>query len=72
MSRVFPVEAMEEELRVGPADGDGAVAGGVLDVGAVYLEMEGAGASPRGGGADWRVDHEEVRPAELLVLLHGG
>jgi hypothetical protein len=54
MSRVFPVEAMEEELYVGAADGDGAVAGGVLDVGVVYLEVEGAGASPRGGGADWR------------------
>jgi hypothetical protein len=54
MSRVFPVEAMEEELYVGAADGDGAVAGGVLDVGVVYLEVEGAGASPRGRGADWR------------------
>jgi hypothetical protein len=63
---------MEEELRVGPADGDGAVAGGVLDVGVVYLEVEGAGASPRGGGADWRADYEEVRPTELLVLLHDG
>jgi hypothetical protein len=46
MSRVFPVEAMEKELRVEPADGDGAVAGGVLDVGVVYLELRGAGASP--------------------------
>jgi hypothetical protein len=34
--------------------------------------VEGAGASPRGGGADWRTDHEEVRPAELLALLHDG
>jgi hypothetical protein len=34
--------------------------------------VEGAGASPRGGGADWRADHEEVRPAELLALLHDG
>jgi len=65
---------MEEELRVGPADGDGAGAGagGVLDVGVVYLEVEGPGASPREGGADWRADHEGVRPAELLVLLHDG
>jgi hypothetical protein len=66
------VEATEEELCVGPADGDGAVAGGVLDVGAMYREVEGAGASPRGGGADWRIDHEEVRPTELLALLHDG
>jgi hypothetical protein len=42
MSRVFLVEAMEEELLVGPADGDGVGAGGVLDVGVVYLEVEGA------------------------------
>jgi hypothetical protein len=48
------MEAMEEELGVGAADGDRAVGGGILDVGAVYLEVEGAGASPRGGGADWR------------------
>ena len=36
------MEAMEEELRVGPADGDGAGAGagGVLDVGVVYLEWK--------------------------------
>jgi hypothetical protein len=60
MLRVLPVQAMEEELRVGPADGDEAVAGGVLDVGAVYLEVEGAGASPREGGADWRAYHEAV------------
>jgi hypothetical protein len=63
---------MEEELCVEPADGDGAVAGGIHDVGAVYLEVEGAGVSPRGGGADWRADHEEVRPAKLLALLHDG
>jgi hypothetical protein len=66
------VEAMEEELCVGPANGDGALAGGVLDVGAVYLEVEGAGVSPRGGGADWRAYHEEVRPIELLALFHDG
>jgi hypothetical protein len=72
MWRVFHVEAMEEELRVGPADGDGVVAGGVLNVGVVYLEVEGAGASPREGGADWRAYHEEVQPAELLALLHDG
>jgi hypothetical protein len=63
---------MEEELRVGLVDGDGAVAGGGLDVGAVYLEVEGAGASPRGGGADWHADHEEVQPVELLALLDDG
>jgi hypothetical protein len=53
MSRVFPVEAMEDELRVKPADGDGAVAGDVLEVGVVYLELGGACAS-----------HEKV---ELIV-----
>jgi hypothetical protein len=63
---------MEEELGVGLADGDGIVAGGALDVGVVYLEVVGAGASPRVGGADCREDHEEVRPAEILALLHGG
>jgi hypothetical protein len=31
--------------------------------------VEGAGASPREDGADWRADHEEVRPAELLALI---
>jgi hypothetical protein len=51
---------MEEELCVGPVDGDGARVGGVLDVGVVYLEVEGPGASPREGGADWRANHEEV------------
>jgi hypothetical protein len=34
--------------------------------------VEGPGASPREGGADWRAEHEEVRPAELLALLHDG
>jgi hypothetical protein len=34
--------------------------------------VEGAGASPREGGADWRADHEEVRPTELLALLYDG
>jgi hypothetical protein len=37
MSRVFPVEAMKDELHVRLADGDGVVAGGALDVGVVYL-----------------------------------
>jgi hypothetical protein len=63
---------MEEELHVRPADDNATGAGGILDVGAVYLDAEGAGASPREGGANWRVDHEEVRPAELLALLHDG
>jgi hypothetical protein len=54
------MEAMEEEIHVGLADGDGAGAGGILDVGVVYLEVEGPGASPREGGADWRADYEEV------------
>jgi hypothetical protein len=34
--------------------------------------VEGPGASPREGGADWHADHEGVRPAELLALLHDG
>jgi hypothetical protein len=34
--------------------------------------VDGAGVSPRGGGAAWRADHEEVRPTELLALLHDG
>jgi hypothetical protein len=38
----------------------------------VYLEVEGVGASPQEGGADWRADHEEVRPVELLGLLCDG
>jgi hypothetical protein len=46
MSRVFPVEAMEDELRVIPTDGDGVVAGGALDVGVLYLEVGSADASP--------------------------
>jgi hypothetical protein len=37
---------MEDELRVGPVDSDGAGAGGVRDVGTVYLEAEGTSASP--------------------------
>jgi hypothetical protein len=37
---------MEDELHVGPAYGDGVVAGGALDVGMVYLDVVGAGASP--------------------------
>jgi hypothetical protein len=48
---------MEDELRVGPADGDGA--GGMRDGDTVYLELVGVGASPLEGGADWRADHEE-------------
>jgi hypothetical protein len=63
---------MEDELCVGPADGDGVVARCVLDVGAMYLELEGAGSFPREGGADWRADHEELRPIKLLALLHDG
>ena len=43
MSRVFPVEAMEDELRGGPADGGGVAAGGARDAGAVYLEVVGTG-----------------------------
>jgi hypothetical protein len=77
MSRVFPVEALEDELCVGLADGDGAVAGGAHDAGVIYLEVVGAGAAPRVGGADCREDHEDVRPAEIysssplwLTILH--
>jgi hypothetical protein len=63
---------MEEELCLGTTDGDGAGAGGIRDVGVVFLEVEGTGASTREGGADWHVDHEEVRPTELLALLYDG
>jgi hypothetical protein len=40
------VEALEDELHVSPTDGDGAVEGGALDVGVLYLEVGGTGASP--------------------------
>jgi hypothetical protein len=40
------MEAMEDELRVGLVDGEGAGAGGIRDVDVVYLELGGAGASP--------------------------
>jgi hypothetical protein len=72
MLQVFPVEGMEDELLVRLADGDGVVAGGALDVGVVYLEVVGVGASPREGGADCHEDHEKLRPAEILSLLHDG
>jgi hypothetical protein len=39
------VEAMEDELRVGPVDGHGAGAGGIRDVDVVYSELGGAGHS---------------------------
>ena len=63
---------MEEELRGGPANGGGVAACGARDAGAVYLEVVGADAAPRDGGADCRGDHDDVRPAETLALLHGG
>jgi hypothetical protein len=28
--------------------------------------------SPRVGGTDFREHHDEVQPAEILALLHGG
>ena len=62
---------MEEELRAGPLDDGGAAAGGVLVVGMLYLEVVGAGVAPRLVGADCREVQDGVRPAELLVLLHG-
>jgi hypothetical protein len=37
---------MEDELCVGPTDGDGAGAGGMRDVDVVYLVLGGTGASP--------------------------
>jgi hypothetical protein len=50
----------------------GVVAGGALDVGVMYLEVVGARAAPRVGGPDCRKDHDEVRPAKILALHHGG
>ena len=72
MSHVFSVEAIEDELRGGPADGSGVAAGGARDAGAVYLEVVGAGVAPRDGGTDCREYHDDVRPAEILALLNGG
>ena len=63
---------MEDELQGGPTDGSGAAAGGARDADAVYLEVVGAGAAPRDGGADCRGVHDDVRPAETLAFLHGG
>jgi hypothetical protein len=63
---------MEDELRVGPADGDGVVARGALNVGVLYLEVVGSGVSAREGGVDCHEDHEEVRPVEIFALLRGG
>jgi hypothetical protein len=36
----------------------------------VYFEVVGAGIVPRVGGANERGDQEDVRPVELLGLLH--
>ena len=63
---------MEDELRGGPSDGGGVAAGGVRDADVVYLEVVGADAAPRYGGTDCRGDHDDVRPVEILALLHGG
>lgn len=64
---------MEEELRAGTFDCGGVAAGGALDEGVGYLDVVGAdvvdvGVAPREGGADCRGVHDDVRPAELLVL----
>jgi hypothetical protein len=45
---------MKDELCVGLADGDGVIAGGARGVSVVYLEVAGAVAAPRVGGADCR------------------
>jgi hypothetical protein len=39
------VETIEDELREGPEDGGGVATGGARDVGAVYLEVVGAGVA---------------------------
>jgi hypothetical protein len=36
----------------------------------VYFEVVGAGVVPRVGGAHERGDQDDVRPAELLDLIH--
>ena len=69
------MEAIEEvELREGPLDGGGVAAGGARGVDVLERGAEGAAAEDaaplRVDGRGCRGDHEDVRPAELLVLLH--
>ena len=57
---------MEEELREGGAGAGGIAVVGALDEGVENLEAVGVDVA---GGPDWRVVHDDVRPAELLGLL---
>ena len=64
------MEATEEvELREGPLDSGGVAAGGACSVDVMEHGVEDA-APLRVEGGGCRGDHEDIRPAELLVLLH--
>ena len=60
------MEAIEDALRAGALDDGGGAAGNLV----VALDVVVAGGESR-GGADCRDVQVDVRPAELLVLLHG-
>lgn len=60
----------DEALRAGPLEGR-AAGGGMRDVGALNLEVGAAAVVSRVDGGGGRGDHDDVRPAEILVRLHG-
>ena len=60
------MEAIEDALRVGALDDGGGAAGNHV----AALDVVIAGGKSR-GGTDCRDVQVDVRPAELLVLLHG-
>ena len=61
------MEAIEDALRAGALDDGGGAAGNLV----VALDVVVAGGESREGGADCRDVQVDVRPEELLVLLHG-
>ena len=61
------MEAIEDTLRAGALDDGGGAAGNLV----VALDVVVADGESREGGADCRDVQVDVRPAELLVLLHG-
>lgn len=60
----------DEALRAGPLDDGGVAVGGVRGVGELNLEVGGAVGVLRVDGGGGRGDHDDGRPAEILVLLH--